>query len=63
MKKILPHLVIFCVSLLCPAILIYGNYLIDKSTDQKRQKYENNFSSPRDSLIHDTIRFRDQLKK
>jgi|GEM_PF-2259933 len=66
MKKVLSHLVVFSIALLCPVILIGGNYLMDKkaralqpSKDiEKLERLDySNFYTENDSLLYvDEIR-------
>jgi len=64
MKKVLSHLVVLSISLLCPVILIGGNYLMEKKAQpfiqsEKIEKLErlnySNFYTENDSLYSDEI--------
>lgn len=65
MQKFLSHLIIIAVSILCPVLLIGGNYLIEKnkrSTDShlnnenlKRLNYSNHYTTT-DSLYYGRIK-------
>ena len=65
MKKVLSHLVVLSISLLCPVILIGGNYLMEKNrmyvlpskeTEKSKRLHYSDFYTENDSLFNDIIK-------
>lgn len=68
MKKVLSHLVVLSISLLCPVILIGGNYLMErnrpyvlpsKEKEKLKRLHYSDFYTENDSLFHEQIKTTD----
>lgn len=65
MKKVLSHLVVLSISLLCPVILIGGNYLMEKNRlyvvpskeiEKSKRLHYSDFYTENDSLFNEHIK-------